>query len=315
MNTTDLNKMKRAELDELALEHDIDPKAYSRAGDLRDVLATRVLGEDDKSDYDTEKVTEETAEKAEEVAEEEVEKKGPRPNPPRPRHERRSKRYQEAYAKIDTATSYSLEDAVKLAKDTATTKFDAAVELHLNLGVDPKQADQLVRGTVVLPHGSGKTARVAALVTDEEVDAAKKAGADVVGNDALLEQIKKEQFDFDILIAHPDVMKDLAKHAKTLGPKGLMPSPKAGTVSSDIPKTVSELKAGRIEFRVDRYGIIHQMIGRASFTEAQLKENIENFMAEIKSQKPSSLKGSYLRKATLTTSMGPGITVSTSSLV
>ena len=306
---TEIKQMKRGELNALAVEYGIDPDEYSRADDLRSAIFDHINAPAAVSDDAAAEEPEAKADVSE--VSEDSEKKGPKPNPPRPQIERRSKRYQEIAKKFSSQSETSLEDAVKLVKESSNIKFDAAVEIHVNLGVDPKQSDQLIRGSIVLPHGTGKSQRVAVLVPEELEAEAKKAGADVVGADAL-KQIEKSSIDFDIMVAHPRMMKDLSKHAKVLGPQGLMPSPKAGTVTEDISKVVSELKAGRIEYRVDRYGIIHQVVGRASFSDKQLVDNINALMSVIKASKPSSSKGVFLRKVSLTSSMGPSLKVAAS---
>ncbi|MEX0748613.1 MAG: 50S ribosomal protein L1 [Candidatus Saccharimonadales bacterium] len=307
---TEIKKMKRGELNEFAATLGLNPDEYARIDDLRSAVFTTM----------SESATEESSETAEETETatpkktKRTAKSAPPANPPRPRVERRSKRYRGVLSEIDKSKEYEPAEAIALAQKTSNVKFDAAVELHINLGVDPKQADQLVRGTLVLPHGSGKSQRVAALAPDAELDKIKKAGADLAGNETLLEQIGKGEVEFDILVAHPDMMRDLSKHAKTLGPQGLMPSPKAGTVTADVAKTVKELKGGRIEYRVDRYGIIHQIIGRVSFTSEQLLENLEVLLGAVKGSRPSSIKGTYVESLTLTTSMGPAIKLAASSV-
>ncbi len=226
--------------------------------------------------------------------------------PARSKLERRSKKYREA-AKLVEDKEYSLEEALGLAVKTSVTKFDATVELHINLNVDPKQADQNVRGTVVLPAGSGKTSRVAVMAEAEDAKAAKAAGADIAGSDDLLAQLDKEKLDFDILIAHPTQMSKLGKYARLLGPKGLMPNPKSGTVTTDITKAVKEAKAGRVEYRVDTTGIVHVGIGKVSFGPEKLAENARAILNTLKTNKPSSVKGALIERAYATTSMGPSI--------
>lgn len=309
---TEIKQMKRGELNALATEYGIDPDEYSRADDLRSAIFDYINKQADVEDAPEteESSTEESATKQSETSDE-PQKKGPKPNPPRPQIERRSKRYQEVAKKFSAHGELPLTEAIKLVKESSNVKFDAAVEIHINLGVDPKQSDQLIRGSIVLPNGTGKSQKVAAFVPDEMKAEAKKAGADVIGAD-VLKQIEKSSIDFDIMVAHPSMMKDLSKHAKVLGPQGLMPSPKAGTVTEDIAKTISELKAGRIEYRVDRYGIIHQVVGRVSFSEKQLTENINALMSVVKASKPSSSKGVYLQKVSLTSSMGPSMKVAPS---
>lgn len=233
----------------------------------------------------------------------------------RPRIERRGKQYRKVAEQIEKGKEYSLEEATALAAKTNFAKFDASVELHVNLNVDPKQADQMVRGMVVLPHGNGKTQRVAVVTGAEGAKAAKAAGADLVGETDLLEEVKKGVINFDVLIATPDVMPKLGKYAKELGPKGLMPNPKSGTVTDDVTKAVKELKGGRVEFRIDGNGIVHQVIGKCSFNHEQLLENAQVLIKALRQAKPDGVKGVYIEKITLTTSMGPGIKVTTSSKV
>lgn len=228
---------------------------------------------------------------------------------PRTRLERRGKNYKKAHELIDTSKKYAPSEAVEMAQKTSFVKFDASVELHVRLNVDPKQADQMVRGTIVLPHGTGKSQRVAALVKAEDVKAAKDAGADVAGEADLLDQIGKGKFDFDVLVTTPDMMPKLGKLAKELGPKGLMPNPKSGTVTDNVVKAVKELRGGRVEFRIDSAGIIHQVIGKCSYKAEQLEENLDAMLKAIRAAKPEGVKGTYLNSVTLTTSMGPAITL------
>jgi large subunit ribosomal protein L1 len=208
---------------------------------------------------------------------------------------------------VDLAKLYGIDEGVALVKKCATAKFDETVELHARLGVDPKQADQQVRGTVGLPHGLGKTKKVAVVTQGEKQKDAAAAGADVVGGAELVEQISKGFLDFEVLVATPDMMKDLSKLGKVLGPKGLMPNPKSGTVTMDVGKTVKELKAGRVEYKVDDYGIIHVPVGKASFEPAKLAGNVKAVMEVLIKAKPSSSKGVYLISVTLSSSMGPGV--------
>lgn len=307
----DIKQMKRGELNELAAGYGLDPDEYKRADDLRSAIFDYLKSENEKAG-NKETATETASADADE--EEAEVKKGPKPNPTRPRIERQGKRYRAAAEQVEKGKTYELGEAVDLVVKTSKVKFDAAVELHINLGVDPKQADQLIRGTILLPHGSGKSQRVAALVPDDGVDKAKKAGADLAGNKSILDDIGNNKIEFDILVAHPDLMKDLSKHAKVLGPQGLMPSPKAGTVTPTPETTIKELKAGRIEYRVDRYGLIHQIIGRVSFKPEQLRENAETLLQAVKAARPSSTKGVYFQKATLNAAMGPGIKLDLGSI-
>lgn len=221
---------------------------------------------------------------------------------------KRSKRYEEAAALIDAKALYSSEDAVALVKKTANTKFDATVEVHICLGIDPKKSDQQIRGTVSLPHGTGKTKKVAAAVTEDKQKDAKAAGADVILDEESIAKIAQTgKFDFEVLVATPDMMPKLAKVAKVLGPRGLMPNPKSGTVGPDIAGMIDALKKGMVGYRNDSGAIVHSVIGKASFTEEQLLENLETMIDAIKKAKPGNSKGIYVKSITLATSMGPGI--------
>ncbi|MDZ7288820.1 MAG: 50S ribosomal protein L1 [candidate division KSB1 bacterium] len=220
-----------------------------------------------------------------------------------------SRRYQELLKHLEPGKEYSLEDAVKLLKKTATAKFDETVEVAVRLGVDPRHADQAVRGTVALPYGTGKTVRVLVLCKSAKEKEAKDAGADYVGFDEYIKKINEGWFDFDVMIATPDVMGEVGKLGKILGPRGLMPNPKSGTVTIDVGKAVKEVKAGKIEFRVDKTGILHVNVGKASFPEQHLVENVRTFMDTVLRLKPSSAKGQYIRSVTLSSTMGPGIPV------
>jgi large subunit ribosomal protein L1 len=227
--------------------------------------------------------------------------------PARSRLERRGKHYRKSAEQLEKGKVYTLEQSVALAKQTSHVKFDATVELHVNLSIDPRQADQNIRDTLVLPAGSGKSVRIA-VFTDDAAEA-KEAGADIAGSDELLAMFDKGATDFDILIATPKMMPQLGKYARILGPRGLMPNPKSGTVTADINKAVAEAKGGRVEYRVDSTSIIHLGIGKVSFTEAQLLENLQAVLASIKSNKPQGIKGAYLKAVHLTTSMGPSIKI------
>ncbi|HIM24651.1 MAG TPA: 50S ribosomal protein L1 [Rhodospirillales bacterium] len=217
------------------------------------------------------------------------------------------KRLNKAYDTIDKNGFYLVTDAVKLIKDSATTKFDETVEVALNLGVDPKHADQMVRGTVTLPHGTGKALKVAVFAKGDKAKEAEDAGADFVGGDDLAEKIQKGETGFDRCIATPDMMAVVGKLGKVLGPKGLMPNPKLGTVTMDVKAAIGAAKAGQIEFRVEKEGIIHAGVGKASFSTEQLSENVSAFIGAILKAKPTGVKGSYLKKASLSSTMGPGI--------
>lgn len=234
--------------------------------------------------------------------------------PPKSKLERRSKKYKEAAKSIDRSKQYALKEALELAIKTSTTKFDSTVELHIRLNVDPKQADQNIRDNVVLPSGTGKTVRIAVYSDDENVDKAKKAGADVAGSDDFLADLDKEKIDFDVLIATPNVMQKLAKYARLLGPKGLMPNPKSGTVTADVEKAIQAAKAGKVEYRVDSYGIIHASIGKASFGADKLLLNAQAILASVKQNKPSSLKGVYVNSIAAATTMGPSVKVLNSEI-
>ena len=222
---------------------------------------------------------------------------------------KRSKAYRQAAEKIDPDRLYSPAEAIGLAKDTATTKFDPTVEVALRLGVDPRKADQMVRGTVNLPNGTGKTARVLVFATGDRAAAAEAAGADYVGSDDLLERIQGGFLDFDAVVATPDLMGKVGRLGRVLGPRGLMPNPKTGTVTADVAKAVTEIKGGKIEFRVDRHGNLHFVIGKASFPATALVENYAAALDEIMRLKPSAAKGKYLKKVAMATSMGPAILV------
>jgi large subunit ribosomal protein L1 len=240
-------------------------------------------------------------------------KKGPAPKT-RPKLERRGKKYQAVAKKIEKDVAYALKDALKLATETNPAIFDASVEVHVRLGVDPRQADQNIRATVSLPHGTGKTIRVAVFAPSDQHAAAKKAGADIVGEDDFLKQLDKGTLDFDVLIATPQFMPRLGKYARTLGPRGLMPNPKSGTVSADTAKATTEAKAGKVEYRVDKQAIVHLSIGKVSFGTDKLHENAKIFFDSLSAHKPSSLKGNYIKTVSVTTTMGPGIKVDHNNL-
>ena len=222
---------------------------------------------------------------------------------------KRSKAYRAAAEKIDSDALYAPDEAVRLVKETATTKYDATVEVALRLGVDPRKADQMVRGTVNLPHGTGKTARVLVFATGERAQQAEEAGADYVGSDDLLERIQGGWLDFDAVVATPDLMGKVGRLGKVLGPRGLMPNPKTGTVTMDVAKAVTDIKGGKIEFRVDKHANLHFIIGKASFSDAQLAENYAAAMDEVQRLKPSAAKGRYVKRAVLAATMGPGVPV------
>lgn len=222
---------------------------------------------------------------------------------------KRGKKYQEALKKIDRKKLYTLSEAIGLLKETSVTKFDSSAEVHLNLGVDPKQSDQIIRGTLALPHGTGKSVKVIAFVGDDKVKEVKAAGATEAGSDDLIEKINKGWLDFDIAIATPDQMKKLGKIAKTLGQKGLMPNPKAGTVTPEPGKTIEEIKKGRVEYKLDKEANVHNVFGKVSFDEKKLEENLKRYLKTIHEAKPSSIKGAFINSVTIKTTMGPGIKV------
>lgn len=229
--------------------------------------------------------------------------------PPRSRVERAGKKYREAAKLIDKDKGYAITEALELAIKTSTVKFDATVELHVNLGVDPKVADQNVRDNITLPAGTGKSLRIAVFAESDEISKAKAVGADIAGDAELLAQLDNEEINFDVLITSPRMMARLGKYAKLLGPKGLMPNPKSGTITSDIPKAIKEAKAGRVEYRVDQAGIIHLGIGKTSFGARKLSENADAVLASIRAAKPSSLKDIYIKSVYITTTMGPSIKI------
>jgi len=223
---------------------------------------------------------------------------------------KRSKSYEQAAALVDKDKLYSPVEAVKLAKQTTTTKrFDATVEVAMRLGVDPRKADQMVRGTVSLPHGTGKTARVAVFATGDKAEEARAAGADIVGGDDLIAQVEGGMLDFDAAVSTPDLMGKVGRLGRVLGPRGLMPNPKTGTVTMDVGKAVTDIKGGKIEYRVDRQANLHFVIGKTSFTEDQLLDNYSAALDEVLRAKPSTAKGRYLKKIAMSTTMGPGIQV------
>lgn len=234
--------------------------------------------------------------------------KGPKPVV-RPLIERRGKTYRKLAEQVEAGRVYTLTEALELATKTSTTKFDSSVEVHVRLGVDPRQADQNIRTTVSLPNGTGKTVRVAVFAPEADHAAAKTAGADIVGDEEFMKQLDREELNFDILIATPQYMPKLSKYARLLGPRGLMPNPKSGTVATDVAKAVKDAKSGKVEYRVDKQAIVHLSIGKVSFGAAKLEENARAFFDSLQSQKPSSLKGGYVKTTAISTTMGPGIKV------
>jgi large subunit ribosomal protein L1 len=289
--------VKEDEIPEANIEIEPELKTKAKAG-KRSAKAQRE--EEQKEAKETRKA---------EVKPDAPNKAKPTPKPARARAERAGKKYREAAKLIDKTKLYPLAEAVELATKTSSTKFDASVEMHINLGVDPRQADQNVRDNVVLPAGTGKTVRIAVLCEAEDEAKAKAAGADIIGADKIFADLDKEDINFDVLISVPNMMARLGKYARLLGPRGLMPNPKSGTVTTNIEAAVGEAKAGKVEYRVDQAGIIHLAIGKASFTPAKLQQNAEAVLASVRSARPASLKGIYIKSAYLSTTMGPSIKI------
>ena len=228
---------------------------------------------------------------------------------------KRGKKYLEAAKAIDRATSYDTEEAISLAKKAAVAKFDETIEVHIRTGCDGRHAEQQIRGAVVLPHGTGKTVKVLVFAKGTKVDEAQAAGADYVGGDELIPKIQNEGWlDFDVVVATPDMMGVVGRLGKVLGPKGLMPNPKAGTVTMDVTKAINDIKAGKIEYRLDKANIIHVPIGKASFTEEQLTDNFQTLISAINKAKPATLKGQYLKSVSVAPTMGPGVKVNVTKL-
>ena len=226
------------------------------------------------------------------------------------------KKYTDAAKLIDRSVQYDSAEAISLVKKSATAKFDETIEAHIRLGVDGRHADQQIRGAVVLPHGTGRSVRVLVFAKNQKLDEAKEAGADYAGGEELVPRIQKDGwFEFDVVVATPDMMGVVGKLGRVLGPKGLMPNPKAGTVTMDVTKAVKDIKAGKIEYRLDKTNIIHCPVGKASFTEEQLAENFETLIGAIVKAKPAAAKGQYLRSVTLTSTMGPGIKLNTAKFM
>ena len=227
---------------------------------------------------------------------------------------KKGKKYLEVASKVDKTKVYTLDEAVKLVKETSVSKFDGSVEIAMRLNLDTRKSDQQLRGAIVLPSGTGKEKKVLVVAKGDNAKAAKEAGADFVGDTDILEKIEKENWlDFDVMIATPDMMPLLGKLGKVLGPKGLMPNPKTGTVTTDVKKAISDVKKGRVEYRTDSYGNVHGLVGKVSFTEEQLKDNIKAFVSIILKSKPSVVKGVYVKNVSLSTTMGPGIKLDVNS--
>lgn len=276
-----------------------EPETFAKSGKKSKKHLEEVKAEEERQARKLERAAEETAgEKP----------KGAKPVT-RPLIERRGKKYQKAYELIEKGKIYSLKEAMELALKTSPVKFDATVEAHVRLGVDPRQADQNIRTTIVLPNGNGKTVRVAVFAPLDICKAAKVAGADIAEDEEFLKQLDKGEINFDVLISTPAYMPKLGKYARLLGPKGLMPNPKAGTVTMDVEKAVRESKAGKVEYRVDKQSIVHIGLGKVSFGTDKLLENANTFFDSLKAQKPASLKGTYVKSVFVTTTMGPSIAV------
>ena len=228
---------------------------------------------------------------------------------------KRGKAYQEASKLVERNKLYELDEAIKLVKQTAKAKFDETVELHIKLGVDGRHADQQVRGAIVLPHGTGKTKKVLVIAKGEKANEAEKAGADFVGAEDIINKIQAENwFDYDVIVATPDMMGQLGRLGRVLGPKGLMPNPKSGTVTFDVERAVNEIKAGKVEYRLDKTNIVHVSIGKVSFDETKLTENLNALVEAVVKAKPAAAKGTYLRSVTITSTMGPGNKINAAKL-
>ena len=229
---------------------------------------------------------------------------------------KRGKKYVEAAKAVDRATLYDIPEAISLVKKVAVAKFDETIEAHIRTGCDGRHADQQIRGAVVLPHGTGKKVRILVFAKDAKAEEAKAAGADYVGGDELIPKIQNENwFEFDVVVATPDMMGVVGRLGRVLGPKGLMPNPKAGTVTMDVTKAIQEIKAGKIEYRLDKTNIIHVPVGKASFTEEQLTDNFQTLIDAINKVRPAAVKGQYLKSVTLTSTMGPGVKINPMKLV
>lgn len=314
---------KKAELLETAAALKLDVSEKNTIAQIEEAIAAAEKHEvkeaaPAKAGKRSEKSLREAEEKAEKEArkeagdttpadgEDETRKKGPAPKV-RSRLERRGKSYRKVAEHVEAGKVYPLAQALEVAVATNPAKFDASVEIHVRLGVDPRQADQNIRSTVVLPNGSGKTVRVAVFAPEGDHAAATKAGADVVGDETFIKQLDKEELNFDVLIATPQYMPKLGKYARLLGPRGLMPNPKSGTVATDVAKAVAEAKAGKVEYRVDKQAIVHLAVGKVSFGVDKLEQNARAFFDSLQAQKPSSLKTSYVKSTSISTTMGPGI--------
>ena len=275
-------------------------ETFAKSGKKSKKHIEKVKAEEERQERKKERAKDEAAQAAK--------PKGAKPVT-RPLIERRGKKYQEAHKLIEKGKVYSLKDGVELAIKTSPVKFDASLEAHARLGVDPRQADQNIRTTLVLPNGNGKTVRVAVFAPLDVAKVAKAAGADIAEDEEFLKRLDKGEIEFDVLISTPQYMPKLGKYARLLGPKGLMPNPKAGTVTMDVEKAVKEAKAGKVEYRVDKQAIVHIGLGKVSFGADKLLANAEAFFDSLKAQKPASLKGSYVKSVYITTTMGPSIEI------
>lgn len=286
-------------VEEVVAEESAEPEKFAKSGKKSKKHIEEVKAEEERQ-----------ARKVERKAADEAEKKPKGAKPvTRPRIERRGRKYQEVAKLVEKGKIYGLKDAIDLAIKTSPVKFDASVEVHARLGVDPRQADQNIRTTLVLPNGNGKEVRVAVFAPLDVCKAAKAAGADIAEDEEFLKSLEKGEINFDVLISTPQYMPKLGKFARVLGPKGLMPNPKAGTVTMEVEKAVKEAKAGKVEYRVDKQSIVHIGIGKVSFGTDKLVENAEAFFDSLKSQKPASLKGSFVKSLFITTTMGPSIEI------
>ena len=302
------NAEKLEKIEEVAAEEVVEEKADTEA-EKPEVFAKSGK----KSKKHIEEVKAEEERQARKVERKALEAAGEKPKGAtpitRPRIERRGRKYQEASKLVEKDKAYGLKEAIELAIKTSPVKFDASVEIHARLGVDPRQADQNIRTTLVLPNGNGKTVRVAVFAPADVCKSAKAAGADIAEDEEFVKQLEKGVIDFDVLISTPQYMPKLGKFARLLGPKGLMPNPKAGTVTTDVEKAVKEAKAGKVEYRVDKQAIVHIGVGKVSFGVDKLLTNAEAFFDSLKGQKPNSLKGTYVKSVYITTTMGPSIQI------
>lgn len=305
LEVTDKNTI--AEIEAAIAEAGVSAPAQEKTVAKAGKRSEKALAEaEEKAEKEARKEAGDTAPQSDDV--EASTAKGPKPVV-RPRIERRGKAYQAVAKHVESDKVYSLAEALEIATKTNPAKFDASVEIHVRLGVDPRQADQNIRATVSLPNGTGKTVRVAVFAPESEHAAAKKAGADIVGDEEIIKQLGNGEINFDTLVATPQYMPKLGKFARLLGPRGLMPNPKSGTVAADVAKAVTEAKAGKVEYRVDKQAIVHLSVGKVSFGAEKLVENAQAFFSSLQSQKPGSIKGAYVRSTSISTTQGPGIKV------